>query len=230
MNRLHKVGLLLAGLLAGIIIALSIASRSVPQNFTRSLSNVLVFEGGNDDDPRDSGGRTSRGIIQREYDKYRDRKGLPRRDVWQADQAEVVEIYREEYWKSPGVRGDDLPIGADFATMDYGVNSGVGRSGKVLRRVLRLPADDWRIDDAVLTAVRVRGPHAVIDLIVDEREAFLRSLRTCQYYCKGWLRRTASVRAIGHLMAGRPASLFAPQEIIPEFAPGKAFADEDDTP
>lgn len=228
MNRIRTIGLLGAGILVGVVIALSMASRSVPQNFTRALANTLVYEGGNDDDPRDPGGRTSRGIIQREYDKFRDRKGLPRRDVWRADQAEVVEIYREDYWKSPGVRGEDMVIGVDFATFDYGVNSGVGRSGKVLRRVLRLPADDWRIDDTVLARVRVRGAHPVIDLIVDEREAFLRSLRTCQHFCNGWLKRTASVRAIAHVMAGGSPSHLAPELLVPEPAPGKAF--EEDQP
>jgi len=53
----------------------------VDGNCPEIYKTVRVFERGNDDDPQDPGGRTSRGIIQREYDKYSDRKGLPRRDV-----------------------------------------------------------------------------------------------------------------------------------------------------
>src|SRR5258705_8638798 len=68
------------------------------KNFDACLKPLLEHEGGNDDDPQDPGGRTSRGIIQSEYDRYRARKGKPKRDVWTADDAEVDEIYQTEYW------------------------------------------------------------------------------------------------------------------------------------
>ena len=45
-------------------------------------------------------------------------------------------IYRK-YWDAQ--RCDELPAGVDYAVFDYGVNSGIGRSGKVLPR--RRPAD-----------------------------------------------------------------------------------------
>ena len=35
-------------------------------------------------------------------------------------------------------------VGVDYAVFDCGVNRDVGRSGKVLRSVLGLAADDWR--------------------------------------------------------------------------------------
>ena len=67
-------------------------------NFPASLKLVLASEGGNDDDPLDHGGRTSRGITQREYDAWRSAKGLPIIDVWTAPQADVTTIYHDEYW------------------------------------------------------------------------------------------------------------------------------------
>jgi lysozyme family protein len=58
-------------------------------NFSRCLTLVLASEGGNDDDPDDPGGRTSRGITQREYDAYRKtRRNLPS-DVWKASQSAI---------------------------------------------------------------------------------------------------------------------------------------------
>ena len=49
---------------------------------------------------------------------------------------EAKAIYRAKYWDAQ--RCDELPAGVDDAVFDYGVNSGIGRSGKVLRRCLRL--------------------------------------------------------------------------------------------
>ena len=61
--------------------------------FDSCLPWILKMEGGNDDDPHDHGGRTSRGVIQREYDAYRREKGEATRDVWTASDAEIADIY-----------------------------------------------------------------------------------------------------------------------------------------
>jgi len=47
-------------------------------NFAKALAWLRTSEGGNDDDPDDSGGRTSRGITQREYNAYCEMAGLAR--------------------------------------------------------------------------------------------------------------------------------------------------------
>ena len=59
------------------------------QNWPVCYKAVRVYEGGNDDDPRDPGGRTSRGIIQREYDAWRRGQNLLTCDVWSATDGEV---------------------------------------------------------------------------------------------------------------------------------------------
>ena len=48
-------------------------------------------------------------------------------------------IYRSKYWNA--TRCDDLPAGVDYAVFDYAVNSGVGRAGKVLRRLVGLASN-----------------------------------------------------------------------------------------
>jgi Glycosyl hydrolase 108 len=88
-------------------------------SYGEALARLLVHEGGNDDDPRDPGGRTSRGILQREWDVWRrGHPGLPA-DVWRAPQNQVEAIYRQNYWNA--LRCDDLPAGVDYAVFDYGV-------------------------------------------------------------------------------------------------------------
>jgi lysozyme family protein len=53
------------------------------------------------------------------------------------------------------------------------VNSGIGRSGKVLRRVVGLPDDTSAITDQVLAYTRARDPKVLVAAICDERLAFL---------------------------------------------------------
>jgi lysozyme family protein len=66
--------------------------RAPSQRFATCVALVLRDEGGNDDDPRDPGGRTSRGIAQREWDVWRaSHPGLPS-DVWQAPQDQILGI------------------------------------------------------------------------------------------------------------------------------------------
>src|SRR5216110_2211633 len=98
-------------------------------NWPKSYAAVRKSEGGNDDDPADHGGRTSRGIIQREYDAWRRLKSLPVRDVWKASEAEIEAIYHEEYWNP---YCDLLPVGADYLLFNMNVNAGPSRGAKIL--------------------------------------------------------------------------------------------------
>jgi len=101
-------------------------------------------------------------------------------------------IYRTKYWDR--VNGDKLPPGLDYAVLDYGVNSGVGRSNRILRRLVDLPTNSIVINDAVIAAVLKRDPKQLINALLDEREAFLRRLRTFPTFGRGWMRRTRGVR------------------------------------
>ena len=90
---------------------------------------------------------------------------------------------------------DDLPAGIDYTVFDYGVNSGIGRAGKVVRRVLGLSDADWRINADVIAALEKSEPSKVIVAINDERLQFLKSLRTWSAFGVGWGRRVADVKA-----------------------------------
>jgi len=85
------------------------------ENFKPSLKALLHSEGGNDDNPQDHGGRTSRGVTQREYDAWRVEQHLGRLDVWQAPQWDIEAIYHMEYW-NPWC--DLLPLGTDYMFFD----------------------------------------------------------------------------------------------------------------
>src|SRR5215475_8637589 len=172
-------------------------------SYDEALARLLVHEGGNDDDPRDPGGRTSRGILQREWDAWRGgHPGLPA-DVWRAPQDQVEAIYRQNYWNA--LRCDDLPAGVDYAVFDYGVNSGIGRAAKVLQRLVATAVDGEVGPDTVAATKRANAV-ALIEAICDERLAFLQGLRTWPTFGKGWSRRVREVRAAALAMNAAPPS------------------------
>lgn len=183
--------------------------------FARSLAHVLVYEGGKVDDPRDPGGRTNQGVIQRVYDAYRALHSLPRRDVYLMEDTERDEIYRKQYWDA--VRGDDLPDGVDFSTFDGGVNSGPGESIVWLQRALG-SLYTGRIDGILgmgtLAALRsVNDYDALISRMEAERLQFLRSLKNWSVFGNGWASRVKQVLATGQAWATGsvgPAPTYSP--------------------
>jgi lysozyme family protein len=176
-------------------------------HFPECVRLLLVHEGGNDDDPRDPGGRTSRGITQREYDTWRHaHAGLPA-DVWQAPQATVLDIYRAKYWNA--MRCDDLPAGIDYCVFDYGVNSGLGRAIPLLQKTLGV-AVDGSMGPLTIAAARGTDPVAFINRYQDARLTFLHGLSTWSVFGRGWGTRVADVRRDALKMAGGAAAPEAP--------------------
>lgn len=189
------------------------------ESWPESLRRLLVHEGSNDDDPRDPGGRTSRGIIQSEWTKYvSEHPGLPA-DVWKAPQSAVEDIYRRQYWDA--MRCDELPAGVDYAVFDFGVNSGIWRSAKYLQGIVGT-VQDGQIGPATLIAAKIKPAAEVITALCDKRLAFLQGLRTWATFGKGWGRRVAEVKAASLAMAARipaPKIPGAPAPVPPPAKP-----------
>ncbi len=97
----------------------------------------------------------------------------------------------------------NCPPGVDYAVFDYGVNSGIGRSVKVLQQCLGV-AMDGKIGPATLAAAAAADAEALIAEICDKRLRFLQSLRTWPVFGKGWARRVAEVKSAALAMAGTP--------------------------
>ena len=181
-------------------------------NFAKCLPLLLKHEGGNDDDPRDPGGRTSRGILQREWDVWRaSHPGLPS-DVWQAPDDEIEAIYKQKYWDV--LQCDELPSGVDYAVFDYGVNSGNSRAAKVLQRLVGVDADG-EIGPLTIGATLPVDPKSLIEQICDERLAFLESLHTWPIFGRGWSSRVSEVRAAAEAMTTLPKLRTTPNQPSP---------------
>jgi len=170
----------------------------VKENFPRALALVLKHEGGYSNHPKDPGGATMKGVIQRVYDGYRQRKGLERRSVKRLESQELQDIYRQLYWNK--IEGDELPAGLDYCVFDAAVNSGPGQAAKWLQRALNKVdgaklVDDGVIGPATLAAADIAPFDAVADVMCGLRLAMLRRLKTWPTFGKGWQRRVDGVRA-----------------------------------
>ena len=104
-------------------------------NYDEALRRLLAHEGGYVNHPSDPGGPTNFGITLADYRRYR-KSDATAADVRGMKIGDANAIYRAKYWNAQ--RCDQLPSGVDYSIFDYGVNSGTGRSGKVLRRVVGL--------------------------------------------------------------------------------------------
>lgn len=192
-------------------------------NYDRCLARLLVHEGGYTNHPSDPGGPTNFGITIHDYRKYvkPDATAL---DVRAMKVEEAKSIYRAKYWDAQ--RCDEIPAGVDDSVFDYGVNSGIGRSGKVLRRILGLPDDTSAVTDHVLAELAKRDAKQVIEAITAERLHFLKSLRTWPVFGQGWGRRVAEVRTFSlELASAQLVAMPLPAQDIQQAGKGMlAFA------
>jgi lysozyme family protein len=178
-------------------------------SYDAALARLLVHEGGYTNDAADPGGPTNFGITIYDYRKYV-KPNASAADVRSMRVEEAKAIYRAKYWGAQ--RCDELPAGVDYAVFDYGVNSGIGRSGKVLRRCLKLADNTSAVNDAVIAAAAAADAKALIVAICDERLRFLQSLRTWGVFGKGWGARVAEVKAYAlQLASGAIAPAAAPR-------------------
>jgi lysozyme family protein len=159
-------------------------------NFDQALKRVLAHEGGYTNHPSDPGGPTNWGITIHDARMYWKRdadaddvRGMPL-DV-------AKRIYKTKYWDA--MRCDELPSGVDYAVMDFGVNSGIGRSIRLLESIAGVPADG-KPDDTLIRTVANMPSKPVITELCNKRLVFLKGLKTWPVFGNGWGRRIAEVK------------------------------------
>lgn len=182
-------------------------------------TGVFPHEGGYTNDPRDPGGPTNWGVTIADARLYW-KPNATAADV-RAMPIEVAEDIYAKHYAAP-LRYDDLPAGVDYSVLDYGINSGIGRAGKVLRRVCALPDNTSAVTDDVIRAVCARDPKLVIAAIDDERLRFLQSLKTWPTFGKGWGRRVVEVKALSLAFVDQYASKPRSPDVMPTATPTPA--------
>ena len=164
-------------------------------NFQNSLKEVLKYEGGNDDDPDDHGGRTSRGITQREYSAWLAEYKRPNGDVWQAAQADIDQIYYDGYWMP---LCNNLPIPMDFLYFNMSVNAGPHQATILLQRALNV-SDDGRIGPVTRAAITKIEPKTFVLNFKTRCDSFYRNLGQSKFL-RGWLNRDVEAQQVALAM------------------------------
>lgn len=164
-------------------------------SFPQALAWVLKSEGGNDDDPDDAGGRTSRGITQREYNAYLTIMGLtPGADVWQAPQNQIDDIYKKSYWQP---YCPTLMFGLDYSFFDEAVNAGPHEAVLILQRALGVAADG-HIGVVTMAAAKTVDPAKAIDAFAHQRVLVYRQTEAAHpvdmKFDRGWMARVEFCR------------------------------------
>lgn len=161
-------------------------------NFAPSLAAVLIHEGGYVLNSHDPGGATCKGVTQKVYDDWRSERGETKISVRNISQCEVEAIYRHLYWDP--IRGDDLPSGVDYCVFDFAVNSGTNRAARFLQRVVGA-TEDGKIGPNTIEKAKSQAAGPLIEALCDLRLSFMKSLKTWQFFGRGWGKRVEEVRA-----------------------------------
>ena len=158
-------------------------------NFQKSIDAMLVSEGGFSNNSKDPGGITNLGVTKTVWEGWtgHDATEQTMRNLSTAD---VTPLYKKKYWDA--VQGDNLPAGVDYCVFDTAVNSGAGRSIKLLQRTIGVTEDGF-LGPNSLAAVFVSDVGDLIDKYCAERQEFLESLSTFDTFGKGWTRRVSEV-------------------------------------
>jgi lysozyme family protein len=182
-------------------------------NFKQSLAWVRVSETGhtdsdtdntahwgNGDDPADSGGRTSRGITQRELNAYCEMAGLKEIDVYTAPNPVVDDIYHRSYWFP---YCPTMPPGIDYMLFDDSVLSGPVTAIRTLQHALGVDADG-HIGVITSGALSKADPAQLIDKIAGMRiaryEAIIRGAPKDLKFEKGWDNRVSFAMHNAHTL------------------------------
>jgi lysozyme family protein len=169
------------------------------ERFDRCLAEVLRFEGGFVDDPRDPGGATNFGVTRAVLSEALGRAASVQ-DVAAMSQAQAAEIYRRRYWAMASCA--ELPAGLDLLVFDMAVNMGPCAAARLLQDGLGIAVDGVI---GLQTLARAAGTPATetIRAVSELRRGRYRSLPGFATFGRGWLRRTDAVEALALVWAGQ---------------------------
>lgn len=170
--------------------------------FQKALFFALKWEGGYSDHPSDSGGPTYKGITQKVYDVYRKNKQEKTISVKEISNAEVEEIYLNDYW----VKSDCYKLSDPLAVavFDTAVNMGVSRAKEFLFDVLKSFKAAPDANAVVDFYLAVRKNHYL--KIVNKKPSQ-------KIFLQGWMNRVNDLQNTVNLLKIKPVKS-APQEPV----------------
>ena len=125
-------------------------------NFDNIMKHVFKSEGSKFvNHPADPGGATRYGVIQRTFNRYCKLHNMKPYSVKHLTKAVAKQVYKEFFWDP--IKGDNLPLGIDYAVMDWGLHSGASRSSRWLQTLISKKGKKIATDGAI-------GPKTLVAL------------------------------------------------------------------
>ena len=152
-------------------------------SFKECLDLVLKSEGGWVNHPSDPGGETNLGVTKRVWEEY---VGHPVDSLKKLTKEDVAPLYEQKYWRP--CYGEVLPRGLDFVIFSMAVNSGPGRSVKLLQSAIGC-VPDGVIGPATRGLISSSNGADIIKKFSDARREYYKTLKVFPIFGKGWLAR-----------------------------------------
>jgi lysozyme family protein len=174
----------------------SFSSPTTPTDaLATALKLTLKFEGGFVDHPRDPGGATNFGVIQKTYNTFRIAQKKPTQSVKNISETEVKQIYSEMYWKPSHADLAVLPLAV--VIFDTAVLFGVGGAIKFLQEAIGVAADGG-FGPKTKTAFEQNNNKntalKMIELRVNAHKRRVASRPDQKVFLKGWLNRCTQLK------------------------------------
>jgi len=160
------------------------------------------------------------GIIQTEYDRYRDENSEEEQPVRNITHDEGYDIYYHSYWlpKCPS-----LKPGINLSFFDNAVNMGPTGATYVLQHALGIDVDGiWGPNTDAAVAAITDVP-AFIEKFAAARLAAYRFMEGWPYFHNGWTARTNTIEAASIKMATAPVGLKLAVPLLPYVASQKVM-------
>lgn len=155
-------------------------------NLEQALENIFVSEGAY---TRIDGG-TMYGITRRVFETYTGRRIKPHEMKTECTKEIATAIYKRNYARM--ICFNELPIGLDYAILDFAVNSGMSRAAKKLQKMVGAKVDGYIGLETLDKLTKYINKHGLTKTINDYmaiRLAFLKRLKRWKKYGKGWANR-----------------------------------------
>lgn len=154
-------------------------------NFKECLALVLKSEGGFVNHPSDPGGMTNLGVTKRVWEEYTGHEA-DEKIMRGLTPEKVAPLYEQRYWRPTYC--EIIPRGLDLLVFSMAINSGPGRSVKLLQSSLGC-VDDGQIGPRTRELIAASNIATLIAKFSETRRQYYRSLKNFPVFGKGWLAR-----------------------------------------
>jgi len=184
--------------------------------FKTALQFTLRWEGGAGH-PDDLAGTVYRGISQASYDTYRKRKNLALQPVGKVTEAEVENLYFEDYWLAS--KADLMCLPLAVVHFDTAVNFSVRSSIRFLQETIGGLTADGNFGPRSAAALQGNNNAEIAKKYcqnrINYRHERVKQNSTQQKFLQGWLRRDNDLMTLINQLATQEKSATPTQEKPP---------------